>query len=68
MPWVLQPKFQPKQDEETEEKKKAQVFHRYYHLFKEEELMDLVDKSGYNFNVVDKGYDKDNWYVEIIKC
>ncbi|KAJ1981409.1 tRNA methyltransferase, has a role in tRNA modification [Dimargaris verticillata] len=46
-----------------------QVYHRYYHLFREHELESLVTDSFLNgmLGVVGRGYDKDNWYVILEK-
>lgn len=37
------------------------VHHRYYHLFKEGELEELA--AGTDLEIVESGYDKDNWYT-----
>ncbi|KAJ2807596.1 tRNA methyltransferase, has a role in tRNA modification [Coemansia guatemalensis] len=39
-----------------------QVFHRYYHLFREGELSELFCQIG-GCSIVEAGYDRDNWYV-----
>ncbi|KAJ1968925.1 tRNA methyltransferase, has a role in tRNA modification [Dimargaris xerosporica] len=46
-----------------------QVYHRYYHLFREHELESLVTDSFLNdvLRVAERGYDKDNWYVMLEK-
>ncbi|KAJ2717961.1 tRNA methyltransferase, has a role in tRNA modification [Coemansia sp. Benny D115] len=38
------------------------VYHRYYHLFCQGELEDLVSRAG-GCVISESGYDKDNWYV-----
>ncbi|KAJ3047465.1 tRNA methyltransferase, has a role in tRNA modification [Rhizophlyctis rosea] len=38
------------------------VYQRYYHLFVKGELDDLVIKAG-GAEIVDSGYDRDNWYI-----
>ncbi|PWA00006.1 hypothetical protein BB558_003966 [Smittium angustum] len=40
------------------------VYYRYYHLFKEGELDDVIKKSG-RANILESGYDRDNWYAVI---
>ncbi|KAJ1881267.1 tRNA methyltransferase, has a role in tRNA modification [Coemansia sp. RSA 486] len=42
------------------------VYQRYYHLFKEGELSDLVDAVG-GCAIEQVGYDRDNWYVVAVK-
>jgi tRNA (uracil-5-)-methyltransferase TRM9 len=42
-----------------------EVYERYYHLFKEKELDDLVKSLGQDDFI--SGYDRDNWYVIITK-
>ncbi|KAL4786694.1 S-adenosyl-L-methionine-dependent methyltransferase [Aspergillus varians] len=56
VPWVLKtpnpqntPDAQPK------------VFHRYYHLYRAEELEKDVESAG--GRVLESGYDKDNWWA-----
>ncbi|KAJ2079337.1 tRNA methyltransferase, has a role in tRNA modification [Coemansia sp. RSA 988] len=39
-----------------------QVFHRYYHLFREGELSELFQNVG-GCSILEAGYDRDNWYV-----
>jgi tRNA (uracil-5-)-methyltransferase TRM9 len=40
------------------------VHHRYYHLFRQGELDSL---AGEGLEIVECGYDKDNWYVIFTK-
>jgi tRNA (uracil-5-)-methyltransferase TRM9 len=59
IPWHLSKTFQ---------KTQTQVFHRYYHLFKQGELKSLVESvswDGCKSVVIREGYDRDNWYVVI---
>ena len=45
------------------------VYQRYYHLFKEGELEEMVRTAaqvhGLDLDIVQSGYDKDNWYCII---
>eukprot|EP00834_Sanchytrium_tribonematis_P001851 NODE_48_length_31852_cov_1.054168.p18 type:complete len:209 gc:universal NODE_48_length_31852_cov_1.054168:10176-10802(+) len=41
------------------------TYKRYYHLFLKGELESLVSQIG--FTIINNGYDKGNWYVEISK-
>ncbi|KAL1922583.1 uncharacterized protein VTP21DRAFT_10122 [Calcarisporiella thermophila] len=55
-------KEQEKKLENIENKEQNnEVYQRYYHLFKEKELEDLVQSSG--AIVEESGYDRDNWFV-----
>ncbi|KAJ2536510.1 tRNA methyltransferase, has a role in tRNA modification [Coemansia sp. RSA 1933] len=38
------------------------VFHRYYHLFRKGELQQLFEQVG-RCEIVENGYDRDNWYI-----
>ncbi|CAG8443233.1 2890_t:CDS:2 [Ambispora leptoticha] len=49
-------------DDNPNEKKKDIVYNRYYHLFRKNELDDLIIGTGLA-DIVKSGYDKDNWYV-----
>jgi tRNA (uracil-5-)-methyltransferase TRM9 len=57
VPWVMKTgKKNPKEDGSTE-----QTFQRYYHLYRSGELeADIVGAAG---EVVDAGYEKDNWWA-----
>ncbi|KXN65503.1 S-adenosyl-L-methionine-dependent methyltransferase [Conidiobolus coronatus NRRL 28638] len=77
VPWVMQSQFEtnkPSKAEETkvnneekeEEKKPNKVYNRYYHLFKEGELEELVNQVE-NTEIVKSGYDRDNWYCIVKK-
>ena len=47
----------------TEEDERDITYQRYYHLFKEGELEALVDtKLGI---IVERGYDRDNWWCVV---
>ncbi|OLY79714.1 tRNA (carboxymethyluridine(34)-5-O)-methyltransferase, partial [Smittium mucronatum] len=46
--------------------KKEKVYYRYYHLFKEGELLDIIRESDHA-TIVDSGYDRDNWFAVIQK-
>lgn len=41
--------------------KESKTFHRYYHLYRRGELEHDVIKAG--GDVVDSGYERDNWWV-----
>lgn len=43
-----------------------QIYNRYYHLFDENELENLIHKFK-NVCIKERGYQKDNWYVIIKK-
>lgn len=62
IPWVLQAK-KSKSAEEPE--KPAETKYRYYHLYKEGELVDNAEQAG--GIVVESGYEKDNWWVVVEK-
>lgn len=44
-----------------QQKQQPQVFKRYYHLYRQGELEADIQTAG--GQVVDKGYDKDNWWA-----
>lgn len=48
-------------------KETDQIHYRYYHLFKQNELEELVNKATCKFKIIKAGYDRDNWYVELEK-
>eukprot|EP00123_Amoebidium_parasiticum_P012113 comp21128_c0_seq1/m.28560 comp21128_c0_seq1/g.28560 ORF comp21128_c0_seq1/g.28560 comp21128_c0_seq1/m.28560 type:complete len:234 (-) comp21128_c0_seq1:406-1107(-) len=58
VPWRLQKQFA----KETSEAATDQVFQRYYHLFAEGELEQLVQQVV-GLRAVESGYDRDNWWV-----
>ena len=43
--------------------KSTVVFERYYHMFKQGELEELIKSSGLKVEIVKSGYDADNWYI-----
>lgn len=47
-------------------KSQKKIYQRYYHLFEKGELESLI-KNFHNVNIIDKGYQKGNWYVIIKK-
>ena len=57
VPWNLQKNYNQGND---------QIYNRYYHLFDEGELEELIKKFK-QVNIIKKGYQKDNWYVIIQK-
>ncbi|KAJ9077869.1 tRNA methyltransferase, has a role in tRNA modification [Entomophthora muscae] len=62
VPWVLPQKFAPGEKPEGTE---SQVYQRYYHLFQEGELEQLAISAP--LDVLDHGYDRDNWWGQFIK-
>ena len=42
------------------------VYNRYYHLFCEGELESLINRFN-NVEIINRGYQKDNWYVILRK-
>ncbi|KAI9500097.1 S-adenosyl-L-methionine-dependent methyltransferase [Coemansia spiralis] len=66
VPWVV-PGFRTHKGETLDNNDQKQVavdkvFHRYYHLFREGELPALLQQVG-GCEIIESGYDKDNWYV-----
>ena len=45
------------------------TFYRYYHLFNENELIELINALPYykNVEITESGYQKDNYYVILRK-
>lgn len=47
----------------------GRVYNRYYHLFEKGELRSITEEasrlSKVNIEVVQEGYEKDNWYIEL---
>ena len=43
------------------------TYMRYYHVFREKELKELVEKHVSNVTVVDSYYDHDNWCIAAVK-
>lgn len=61
IPWHLQKRFEIDQSDPTDNTE-SKVYHRYYHLFKEGELEDLISNIE-ELKVVESYWDVDNWYV-----
>lgn len=61
VPWVM--KGQKQKDADGAEAAPAvdQTFHRYYHLYRKGELEDDIRAAG--GQVVEGGYEKDNWWA-----
>lgn len=56
------------QDEMVSFKKvNGEVHHRYYHLYKKNELEEEIQLSGLSFKYMESGYERGNWYVIITK-
>lgn len=53
VPWVLKASGDGKEQNKT--------FHRYYHLYSEQELEQDIETAG--GRVLDSGYEKDNWWA-----
>lgn len=74
IPWVLQkkaPKLTKKEKKELKaedvpEPEKPETKYRYYHLYKEGELVENAERAG--GKVVEHGYEKDNWWVIVERC
>lgn len=47
--------------------KTGEVYDRFYYLFENAELETLVEKSNTGVNIIEKGYQRDNYYVIIQK-
>ena len=62
VPWVLRCSGEKKSGEnESTAENGVRTFHRYYHLFREGELEECIEKAG--GTVVKNGYDRDNWWA-----
>ncbi|KAJ3414369.1 tRNA methyltransferase, has a role in tRNA modification [Chytridiales sp. JEL 0842] len=63
VPWTFPTKvFKKGEGEADEGEKKDVVYQRYYHVFVEGELRELVESAG-GVTISQHGYDRDNWYV-----
>ncbi|KAK9765062.1 tRNA methyltransferase, has a role in tRNA modification [Basidiobolus ranarum] len=65
VPWALPKELAKQYREENkipEEEQQEIVLNRYYHLFREHELDDLVCSTN-EADIIESGYDRDNWYV-----
>lgn len=67
VPWHLQNNYETEQQVETlgpeivkEDKKNSTVYHRYYHMFKQGELENLINTLD-NIEIVESYYDHANW-------
>lgn len=59
VPWVLK---QPRKDKSTAvETSGDKTFHRYYHLYRQGELEADINAAG--GEVMEAGYEKDNWWA-----
>jgi tRNA (uracil-5-)-methyltransferase TRM9 len=56
VPWVLKSKMEANGVEQE-----AKVYHRYYHLYEENELQRDIQEAG--GLVFEAGYEKDNWWA-----
>ena len=67
VPWKMPKRYHGKNF--SEKGNKDAVFLRYYHLFQEGELEQLVRKTAIeNIEVVDSGLEGQNWFIEVRKC
>ncbi|KAI8049060.1 hypothetical protein BDF22DRAFT_746459 [Syncephalis plumigaleata] len=82
VPWVTKANQLPKAQREEQvttstsnevtveaqekEQEEAQVYQRYYHLFVQGELDQLVEALPQT-RILESGYDKDNWYLIVTK-
>jgi len=57
--WLLQKKY-------SEKKESDEIFYRYYHLFKENELENLISHIN-TLEIMESGNQYDNWYCVIKK-
>ena len=57
VPWNLQMNYNNGEDK---------IYNRYYHLFCEGELEILISNFN-NIEIIEKGYQKDNWYIILKK-
>lgn len=58
VPWNLKKKYKTEEND---------IFYRYYHLFDKGELEKLVELSSNNVEIIENGYQKDNYYVILRK-
>lgn len=42
-------------------------YNRYYHLFKKGELEEIINETKIKHEIIDSGFDADNWYVMVKK-
>ena len=74
VPWHLQDKHKKVNEEEEskeegkyEEKSGMKVYKRYYHMFKQGELEDLVNQMNIGAQIIRNYYDHANWCILISK-
>lgn len=66
VPWHLQKRFDKKKPQQNEEEEEV-VHKRYYHLFKEGELKDLVSELSYCSKIEREEFEHENWCVILEK-
>ena len=57
----------PKQDSFIPWKSKDEIYYRYYYLFKENELDELIHKSSYETEIIKSYKERDNYILIITK-
>ena len=75
VPWNNQPKYEHETkssiEKDYDEKKNTIVYKRYYHLFEEGELdqllKDVAKEFCYNIKIIDSFYDHENWCINVMK-
>ncbi|KAI8869444.1 S-adenosyl-L-methionine-dependent methyltransferase [Ramicandelaber brevisporus] len=69
VPWKIPGQPAVKENGETNEEN---VHYRFYHMFKDGELDQLVKDAGTAANlpikIIERGYDRDNWFVIVERC
>eukprot|EP00033_Pygsuia_biforma_P003343 GCRY01003663.1.p1 GENE.GCRY01003663.1~~GCRY01003663.1.p1 ORF type:complete len:261 (-),score=43.05 GCRY01003663.1:2-784(-) len=66
VPWHLQKKFRSEKTHhgvQSAKDKDAVMYKRYYHMFEKGELEDLASTVA-GIEVIESGYDKENWYIK----
>lgn len=61
VPWVMRGAKNVQKAPESDATSTDRTFHRYYHLYRKDELEDDVRAAG--GSVLDAGYEKDNWWA-----
>ncbi|EME86681.1 uncharacterized protein MYCFIDRAFT_29298 [Pseudocercospora fijiensis CIRAD86] len=61
VPWVMRVSKKAKNDDSNGAPAEDRTFHRYYHLYRKGELEDDIHGAG--GEVVESGYEKDNWWA-----
>ncbi len=54
-------------DEMVPFKTKNNTFYRYYHLYKKDELESEIEKSSYDYKIIESGYELGNYYIYLKK-